>query len=91
MDQDEEFEFAEWTRATEASRVKFDCSYGTFDGGETQIFWHFNFDGDISVDQSGGNESLIEGIKDYFLWSSQRIKELETKLALANLFVDKTL
>ena len=86
MNRKEEYKFAQWTKDTEASKVKFGCSYGTFDDGTTQVYWHFNFDGDCRVDKSGGNDSLIEGIKDYFIWSSQRIKELEAKLALANLF-----
>ncbi|MEG3991137.1 hypothetical protein QUA13_29100 [Microcoleus sp. S28C3] len=88
MNQEEEFRFAEWTKQTQESKVEFGCSYGTLDGGEVIPLWHFSFDGDVFVDDSGGNISLIEGIKDYFIWSSQRIKELEAKLALAHLFSD---
>jgi hypothetical protein len=83
MNEKEEYKFAKWTRDTEASKVKFNCSYGTFDDGSAQTYWHFQFDGNIYVDDSGGNSSLVESIKDYFLWSSRRIKELEAKLALA--------
>lgn len=89
MNDRESYKLAKWTRETESSKVKFDCSYGTFDDGTSETYWHFSFDGDTSVDKSGGNSSLIEGVKDYFIWSSQRIKELEAKLALANLFNDK--
>jgi hypothetical protein len=87
MNGKEEHKLAEWTRKTEASKVKFSYSYCDGDG-EVQTLWHFDFDGDISVDNSGGNPSLVESIKDYFLWSSERIKELEAKLALAKVSSD---
>ncbi|MEG3957303.1 hypothetical protein [Microcoleus sp. herbarium2] len=83
-------EFAEWVNKTDASKVKFyqcDCEvFYNDDGYEEELCkWSYNFDGNYYSDSSYGRYSLLSSIHDYFIWSSQRIQELEAKLAVAKI------
>lgn len=88
MNDKEERDFAELVNRTDGSKVKFyQCDCQETDEGEL-CKWSFHFDGDYSADKSDGRYSLTSSIHDYLIWSSQRIKELEAKLALAKTLPD---
>jgi hypothetical protein len=48
------------------------------------IFFDDNF-----ISQADPTEDLLDCVRDYMIWSSQRIRDLEAKLALASLFNEK--
>jgi hypothetical protein len=81
----EEHEFARLVEKTELCKVKFDSSYGTFEDGTSQIYWHWGLDGNFFIDKTGPHSRLLDSVLAYLIWSSQTIKELEVKLALAKL------
>ena len=86
----EEKDFAEWVDKTDASKVKFyqcDCDVFYNDEGYQEEYckWSYHFDGNYYADSSDGRYSLLSSIHDYFIWSSRRIKELEAKLAIAQI------
>lgn len=85
----EEKEFAEWVEKTEKSKVKFyqcDCEMVENDEGREEEYckWSYHFDGNYA-DSSDGRYSLLSSVHDYLIWSSERIKELEAKLAIAKI------
>jgi hypothetical protein len=94
MNNEQEKEFAEWVDKTSGSKVKFyqcDCQiiYDD-DGSEEELCkWSYHFDGNYYADSSDGRYSLLSSIHDYLIWSSQRIKELEAKLAVAKIATTK--
>jgi hypothetical protein len=90
VNSEQEKEFAEWVDKTSGSKVKFyQCDCQTIyndDGYEEELCkWSYHFDGNYYADSSDGRYSLLSSIHDYLIWSSQRIKELEAKLAVAKI------
>lgn len=80
---EEECKFVKLIDDTESSKVKFSGFYATYDSGLSHVYWICNFDESY---ESVPHPKLLGCIKEYLIWSSHRIKELEAKLAISNLF-----
>jgi hypothetical protein len=81
----QEREFAALVNQDTNCQIDFDENsfWGTFDDGTSKEYplWQLRFRG--SPIHEGHCEDILECVCKYFKWSSQRIAELEAKLALA--------
>jgi hypothetical protein len=93
MNKKQEKEFVNLVNKIEDCKVKFELENAggaTYESGICKeiLTWAVFFD-DNFISQFDPPEDLLDCVRDYLIWSSQRIRELEAKLALASLFNEK--
>lgn len=89
MNKKREKEFVKLLNKIEDCKVKFKlegAGWVTYEDGmcEELLTWAVFFDENF-ISQVDPDEDFLDCVRDYIIWSSQRIRELEAKLALANL------
>jgi hypothetical protein len=93
MNKKQEKEFVKLVNGLENCKVKFElenAGWATYEGGICKeiltgaVFFDDNF-----ISQVDPPEDLLDCVRDYIIWSSQPIRDLEAKLALASLFNEK--
>src|SRR4028118_1580198 len=75
---EEECRFVNLMEKIKASKVKFSCYYATYDSGLSHIYWTLDFKEHSICDGENAHPKLLGCIKEYLVWSSQYIEELET-------------